>query len=89
VPRDHRGSGERLRARLRPAHRVPSSGGPGIRLDGGTAYPGAVITPFYDSLLVKVTRVGRRPRGRGDRADARCAEEFRIRGVKTNIPFLD
>ena len=46
----------------------------GIRLDGGSAYGGAVITPYYDSLLVKMTAWGR---------------EFRVRGVKTNIPFLE
>ncbi len=64
-----------------------SGGGPGIRLDAGTAYTGAVITPYYDSLLVKVTGYANRP------ADAihrmlRCLEEFRISGVKTNIYFL-
>ncbi len=64
-----------------------SSGGPGIRLDAGTANPGAVITPFYDSLLVKVTAHGLRFEGAATRME-RCLQEFRIRGVKTNIPFL-
>jgi pyruvate carboxylase len=64
-----------------------SSGGPGIRLDAGTANPGAVITPFYDSLLVKVTASGLRFTDAATRME-RCLQEFRIRGVKTNIPFL-
>lgn len=64
-----------------------SAGGMGIRLDAGTAFSGAVVTPFYDSLLVKMTSWGR------DFVDAarrteRGLQEFRIRGVKTNIPFL-
>ena len=64
-----------------------SSGGPGVRLDAGTANPGAVITPFYDSLLVKVTASGLRFGDAATRMD-RCLQEFRVRGVKTNIPFL-
>jgi pyruvate carboxylase len=64
-----------------------SSGGPGVRLDAGTANPGAVITPFYDSMLVKVTATGRRFEDAATRME-RCLQEFRIRGVKTNIPFL-
>jgi len=64
-----------------------SSGGPGIRLDAGTAFGGAVITPFYDSLLVKVTASGLRFVDAATRME-RCLQEFRIRGVKTNIPFL-
>jgi len=64
-----------------------SAGGMGIRLDGGSAFTGSVITPFYDSLLVKVTAHGLQF------ADAirrlqRALQEFRIRGVKTNVPFL-
>nr|MDQ3332571.1 pyruvate carboxylase [Planctomycetota bacterium] len=64
-----------------------SAGGMGIRLDGGSAFSGAVVNPFYDSLLVKVTARGRRF------PDAvmkmtRTLQEFRVRGVKTNIPFL-
>src|SRR4029078_6756727 len=64
-----------------------SSGGTGIRLDAGTAFSGAVITPFYDSLLVKVTTSGLRF-GDAARRMERCLQEFRVRGVKTNIPFL-
>ncbi|MDX6767433.1 MAG: pyruvate carboxylase [Candidatus Methylacidiphilales bacterium] len=65
-----------------------SSAGFGIRLDGGMGSAGTVITPFYDSLLVKVTGRGRtyhQALGRLERA----LREFRIRGVKTNIPFLE
>ena len=64
-----------------------SSGGPGIRLDAGTAFGGAVITPFYDSLLVKVTASGLRFEEAAYRME-RCLQEFRVRGVKTNISFL-
>ncbi len=64
-----------------------SSGGAGIRLDGGSAFSGAVVNPFYDSLLVKVTVRGRRFADAAVRME-RCLQEFRIRGVKTNIPFL-
>jgi pyruvate carboxylase len=64
-----------------------SAGGPGIRLDGGTAFSGAVVTPYYDSLLVKVCSRGRTFRAAAGRME-RCLQEFRIRGVKTNIPFL-
>jgi pyruvate carboxylase len=65
-----------------------STGGFGIRLDGGMGYAGAVITPFYDSLLVKVIASADAwdlTRHRMDRA----LREFRIRGLKTNIPFLE
>ena len=64
-----------------------SASGMGIRLDAGTAFPGAVITPFYDSLLVKVTAEGRRFVDAARRME-RCLQEFRVRGVKTNMPFL-
>lgn len=64
-----------------------SGGGPGIRLDAGTAYTGAVITPYYDSLLVKVTAYSHRPIDAIHRMQ-RCLHEFRISGVKTNIYFL-
>jgi pyruvate carboxylase len=64
-----------------------SAGGVGIRLDGGTAFSGAVITPFYDSLLVKVTAAGRRFSDAAGHME-RALQEFRVRGVKTNIPFL-
>jgi len=65
-----------------------SPAGFGIRLDAASAYGGAVITPFYDSLLVKVTAWGRNFQQACQRMD-RALREFRIRGVKTNIPFLE
>ncbi len=65
-----------------------SPAGFGIRLDGASAYSGAVITPYYDSLLVKVTAWGRQFEHACNRMD-RALREFRIRGVKTNIPFLE
>ena len=65
-----------------------SPAGFGIRLDGGSAYGGAVITPYYDSLLVKMTAWGREFPHACDRMD-RGLREFRVRGVKTNIPFLE
>ncbi|KAI9890022.1 MAG: pyruvate carboxylase [Vezdaea aestivalis] len=64
-----------------------SAGGNGVRLDGGNGFAGAIITPFYDSMLVKCTchastyEIARRKM-------LRALVEFRIRGVKTNIPFL-
>ncbi len=64
-----------------------SASGFGIRLDAGTAFSGAVITPFYDSLLVKVTAWGTRFIDAARRME-RVLQEFRVRGVKTNIPFL-
>jgi pyruvate carboxylase len=64
-----------------------SPAGFGIRLDGGTAYAGAVLAPYYDSLLVKVTAWDGTLEGASHRMD-RALREFRIRGVKTNIPFL-
>ncbi|MBV9867717.1 MAG: pyruvate carboxylase [Abitibacteriaceae bacterium] len=65
-----------------------SAGGFGIRLDGAMGATGSVITPFYDSLLVKLTASGRTFPVALDRMD-RALREFRIRGVKTNIPFLE
>ena len=65
-----------------------SAGGYGIRLDAGMGDAGAVITPFYDSLLVKITATAPTFDMALDRMD-RALREFRIRGVKTNIPFLD
>ena len=56
-----------------------SGGGPGVRLDAGTAYTGAVITPYYDSLLVKVTVHALTPRSTFSKM-LRCLDEFRIRG---------
>ncbi|RMH55325.1 MAG: pyruvate carboxylase [Candidatus Hydrogenedentota bacterium] len=64
-----------------------SPAGHGIRLDAGSAHTGAVITPYYDSLLVKVTSFGRDLREAARRMD-RALAEFRVRGVKTNILFL-
>ncbi len=63
-----------------------SPGGIGVRLDG-SAFTGAVITPFYDSLLVKVTGYGLKFTDAVQRT-TRALQEFRVRGVKTNIPFL-
>ncbi len=65
-----------------------SAAGFGIRLDGGMGDAGSVITPFYDSLLVKITAEGRNFPIALQRMD-RALREFRIRGVKTNIPFLE
>ncbi len=64
-----------------------SVGGMGVRLDGGSGYAGAVISPDYDSLLVKVT-VHALTFEQAAAKLRRCLAEFRIRGVKTNIPFL-
>ena len=64
-----------------------SAGGMGLRLDAGTAFSGAMVTPFYDSLLVKVTAWGPRFSDAARRME-RGLQEFRVRGVKTNIPFL-
>src|ERR1700747_2268895 len=65
-----------------------SPAGFGIRLDGGTAYAGALLAAYYDSLLVKVTAWGNNLPEACQRMD-RALREFRIRGVKTNIPFLE
>ncbi|QDV33351.1 pyruvate carboxylase [Tautonia plasticadhaerens] len=64
-----------------------SPGGMGLRLDSGTAITGAIVTPFYDSMLVKVSAQGRRFIDAVNRMK-RALDEFRVRGVKTNIPFL-
>jgi pyruvate carboxylase len=68
------------------AYRSP--GGFGVRLDGAMGFSGAVITPFYDSLLVKCVTSGQSYEIALNRA-RRVLSEFRIRGVKTNIPFLE
>ncbi len=65
-----------------------SAAGAGIRLDAGTAYAGAVISPYYDSLLVKVTARGRDAKEAMRRMD-RALREFRIRGVANNLAFLE
>ena len=65
-----------------------SPGGFAIRLDGGSAFSGAVITPYFDSLLVKVTAWGSTLEEAARRME-RALREFRVRGLKTNIPFLE
>ncbi len=65
-----------------------SAAGFGIRLDSGNGDAGAVITPYYDSMLVKLTAMGSDFEMACQRMD-RALREFRIRGVKTNIPFLE
>ncbi|KAI1333338.1 pyruvate carboxylase [Xylariaceae sp. FL0255] len=64
-----------------------SAGGNGVRLDGGNGFAGAVITPYYDSMLVKCTCHGSTYEI-ARRKVLRALIEFRVRGVKTNIPFL-
>ncbi len=64
-----------------------NAGGYGIRLDEGSSYSGVKISPFFDSMLVKVSASGRTLKGAAVRLK-RTLREFRIRGVKTNIPFL-
>ena len=64
-----------------------SPGGAGVRLDGGTTYTGATVSPHFDSMLAKLTCRGRDFDAAVARA-ARAIAEFRIRGVSTNIPFL-
>ncbi len=65
-----------------------SATGMGIRLDGGTAYAGGVITRYYDSLLTKITAHAPTPEMAIARMD-RALREFRIRGVSTNIAFVE
>lgn len=65
-----------------------SAAGFGIRLDAASGDAGSVVTPYYDSMLVKVTAMGRDFPTACQRMD-RALREFRIRGVKTNIPFLE
>ncbi|WP_424987826.1 pyruvate carboxylase [Microbulbifer sp. S227A] len=65
-----------------------SATGMGIRLDGGTAYAGGVITRYYDSLLTKVTAWAPTPDMAIARMD-RALREFRVRGVSTNIAFVE
>lgn len=64
-----------------------NAAGYGIRLDEGSSYSGMNVSPFFDSMLVKVSASGRTLKGASDRLQ-RTLREFRIRGVKTNIPFL-
>ena len=65
-----------------------NAGGYGIRIDEGSSYQGVKVSPFFDSMLVKVTAQGRTLTGASKRM-YRTLMEFRIRGVKTNIPFLE
>jgi pyruvate carboxylase len=67
------------------AYRSP--GGAGVRIDGGTTFTGAEISPHFDSMLAKLTCRGRTFEDAVARA-RRAVAEFRIRGVATNIPFL-
>ncbi|MFB0835482.1 pyruvate carboxylase [Arthrobacter halodurans] len=64
-----------------------SAGGSGVRLDGGTIYTGAEVSPHFDSMLVKLTCRGR-DYDMAVRRARRALAEFRVRGVATNIPFL-
>ncbi len=64
-----------------------SAEGFGIRLDSGSVYPGVNVSPYFDSMLVKITAHSRTADGAA-RKMTRALREFRIRGVKTNIPFL-
>ena len=64
------------------------AGGYGIRLDEGSSYQGVKVSPFFDSMLVKITAKGRTIKGARQRL-LRALREFRIRGVKTNILFLE
>ena len=65
-----------------------SAGGGGVRLDGGTVYVGAQVSPHFDSMLVKLT-CRARSFPLAVRRARRALAEFRIRGVSTNIPFLE
>lgn len=65
-----------------------NAGGYGIRIDEGSSYQGVKVSPFFDSMLAKVTAKGRTLKGTSARL-LRTLAEFRIRGVKTNIPFLE
>jgi pyruvate carboxylase len=64
-----------------------SGGGFGVRLDTGNSFQGAVITPYYDSLLVKLSTWALTFEQAAAKM-VRNLQEFRIRGIKTNIPFL-
>ena len=65
-----------------------TSGGFGVRLDAGNGFQGAVVSPYYDSLLVKISTWGTTFKQAAEKMD-RNLREFRIRGVKTNIRFLE
>jgi pyruvate carboxylase len=65
-----------------------SGGGFGVRLDAGNGYQGAIVTPYYDSLLVKLSTWALTFEQAASKM-VRNLQEFRIRGIKTNIPFLE
>lgn len=65
-----------------------NAGGHGIRIDEGSSYQGVKVSPFFDSMLAKITAHGRTLSGAAARMH-RTLTEYRIRGVKTNIPFLE
>ena len=65
-----------------------TAAGYGIRLDAGSLYTGSKISPFFDSMLVKISASGRTLKGTCQRLE-RALKEFRVRGVKTNISFLE
>lgn len=65
-----------------------NAGGHGIRIDEGSSYQGVKVSPFFDSMLAKITAHGRTLNAAAARMH-RTLTEFRIRGVKTNIPFLE
>jgi pyruvate carboxylase len=88
MPRDHRRPGKPFTPDYGKIAVYRSAAGFGIRLDAGTAYAGAVITPYYDSLLVKVTAWGH-TRTRRPRAWTGRLREFRVRGLSTNLQFLE
>jgi pyruvate carboxylase len=88
VPGHDRGSGKQFRPDFGTITAYRSPGGFGVRLDAGSAYPGARITPYYDSLLVKMSTWGLTLRDAAQIMN-RSLEEFRLRGVKSNIGFLE
>ena len=85
------GSPPRTRQRVPAGHRqdhdVPLPGGAGVRVDGGTVYTGAEVSAHFDSMLAKLTCRGRTFEKAVEKA-RRAVAEFRIRGVSTNISFL-
>ena len=88
MPHHHRGPHQNFAPDYGRIINYRSAAGFGIRLDSGNGDAGAVITPFYDSMLVKLTAQGNNFEVACQRMD-RALREFRIRGVKTNIPFLE
>ena len=87
MPCDHRGPRHNFAPDNGKITAYASSGGFGVRLDGGNADVGTVISPYYDSLLVKVTSWDHNFPAACRKA-ARAINEVRVRGVKTNIPFV-